>query len=126
MEKFQALQSLDQLFVKIADALGVAVDQVQQNGIEYIMMYGKYQVVVESIDFFKFITAISAIIFIFILAVLGDYFFLDDNKQKVLKFIKYYICIYVIVLIFLIGSNVLPYIVSPEMYSIEKALELVR
>lgn len=121
MEKFQSLEKLDQLFGKIADALGVAIDQVQEHGMEYIMMYGKYCFAKQVMPTIGWAIIIGFVLWVIISMVMAECGV--ENSR-----------IYVItgissvggVVVFRVFSILLPYLISPEMYSIEKALQLTQ
>lgn len=121
----QTLAQLDELFVRIAEALGIALDVVQESGMEYIMMYGRY----ESHVFF-FGWTLAGIIFgivagLVALCIWGDGGGFESGKELVLVFtIPFIACIIIGILIGCM--ELIPYYISPEIFSIKEAIKLIQ
>jgi hypothetical protein len=164
-EGFQGLESLDQLLTKIADSLGMGVDVIRENGMEYIMMYGQY----EFLKSLWWIILGNLLLFIVGYAIVAALYYIyreenyeplykrwshygyletyeseaqkeatkknrDDKNDKhqvkykktTAKILKYMALgtLFGYVLMFII--SILPYLLSPEIYSIKQALELIQ
>lgn len=124
MEDLKFIEGLDSLLVKVADALGVGLDMVQANGMEYIMEYGKYMFW-SKFGFAFIFSALVSILIAMIPAVI-----IANNTSSYEEFTKKEITIiilgFVIPLILFMVISSLPYIMAPEMYSIKQAIELLK
>lgn len=121
MEGLKSLEGLDILFEKIANALGIAIDTVQANGMDYILEYGKYALVKNITSDFVFWGFIFAL-----LCLLGCGVIIEECKVKAKTAIA---CTIVLWLLLTSIVSVLPklivFLTSPMMYSIEQAMKLL-
>lgn len=126
MENLQSLESLDSLFAKIADIMGLAVDQVQANGMDYVLEYGRYCFAKELASTIGGFLIFGSIIMGLVWIGMGAWFQEDfDFEKPFVKSRNISIAIYVLVFLTVLINYSLPYLMSPTMYSIEKCLQLL-
>lgn len=126
MENLMSIQSLDALFTKVADLLGVGLDMVKANGMEYVMMYGRYyfwsSLSGDLLWILSMVLLVSVLVGVLVWTIFDFDCRLDFKKKHILPLALFPIGL--TLLITLISS--LPYIMSPQMYSIEKVLQLLK
>ena len=115
-----SVQAIDKLLANIADTLNVSVDMLKENGMHYVLEYGKYVFWSEFGLKGLLIGLLMFIVYGFALAITEDTF--DSDVKHI--FIPMVIVIVIWALIILLIS--LPYIMSPEMYSIKQVIELLQ
>lgn len=127
------LTTVNPALQKLADLFCVSVDFIKEHAMEYIMMYGRYHLATNTIDNVLFAWGIISVIF----GIIGGIWFLvfgvdayDEEdaieaKRKIKVFAKFtaFLMLGVAVLITICG--VVPYLVSPEIYSIQAVYDLV-
>lgn len=137
--------ALEPALQKLSEIFCVSVDAIRENGMEYILMYGKYAWIQDLISTLLWSGVLGGFVVV-ALAALGvssaedlvevpnrDTLFGEAFKkarrdaarplQK--KIIKGAIVLYIVQLIVMIVANSLPYWVCPEMYSIHAVVNLV-
>jgi hypothetical protein len=119
--KIESLKSLDVLFAKIADILGVGVDAVAENGMEYVMMYGRYHFLYRLPLTVLVAIMLTFLAFIPFLMIWVDY--IPEQLSKSQCLIIFTVLGVVFIASILISS--LTYIFSPEMYSIKAVIDLL-
>lgn len=118
-----SIQAIDSLIAKIADSLNIGVDVIKENGMHYILEYGKYEHW-ENVTIASIILGIIATIIAFILfAIILDEVNIEERKGKIIILFAIFLPYFIAFLLILLGS--LPYIMSPEIYSIKKVIELI-
>lgn len=102
---------------KLADMFFISAEYVQAHFWEYVLMYGKYH-------FWKeFPLVIVAAIFCTGLIMLGLPLVSDiEDDKKLAKFAVFTLCAIIAITALMVS---LPYIMSPEMYSLEAVMELI-
>lgn len=116
----ESVQAIDKLLANIADTLNISVDMLKENGMQYVLEYGKYMF------WSKFglngllIAFLMFLVYGFILAMTEDAFSSD------VKWVFIPMIIVAVLWILIMLSISLPYIMSPEMYSIKKLIELLQ
>ena len=120
----QLINTLNPLMVQLAETLGTTVDFVEQNFMFYLLEFGKYR-------------AFTQIPLNLCLGILGSgglglvYLFLacvmfEDCSAKVEK--RIFIIGFILVITVLLGTifwDLICYLVSPEIYSITEAMEVL-
>lgn len=115
-----SVQAIDKLLANIADTLNISVDMLKENGMHYVLEYGKYEFWSGFVWTFIFTTLIVLLFGILSLVGMGENGNLDIKSFSILILI-----ITVILTVILIITS-LPYIMSPEMYSIKQVIELLQ
>lgn len=123
------LNSIEPALAKLSEIFCVSVDYLKENIMEYIMMYGRYELMRGIFNKIIWLSLLSGVIIGF--AVLIGYFIHDEygdydepyNWKRIIK-ISSIIAISFIVIIIIFQLVV--YISSPEIYSIKQVLELIQ
>lgn len=121
MEQVLNMQGLDQIFVQISEILGIGIETIKNDGMKYILEYGKYSfanyfVLNVIIAFF-----VSIVVFVALTLFLQE--FVDASEKTIMLIICFSMLITFVVTLFLFC---LPYIVSPEMYSLNQVIKLLK
>lgn len=116
----ESVQAIDKLLANIANALNISVDMLKENGMHYVLEYGKYEFWSGFVWIFLFVTFLMIVIGLFVISMLAE-----ENSLSIKSFLTTNLILCVIAVIILITTS-LPYIMSPEMYSIKKVIELLQ
>lgn len=116
----ESLQSIDKLLANIADSLGIGVDMLKENGMQYILEYGEYIFWSGFVWNFFFITSVLACVEA--LVCLG----LSSEQELNVKSFTITTIIFIVLDIIILYLTAMPYIMSPEMYSIKQVIELIQ
>ena len=111
------VNGLDLLLTKLSEILGITTDAIQNNAMEYILMYGKYKL-------FVTVTILIALGIMFgaLFIIIGIFYnegFLEMKTN--IKIMASTIGIMIILGIF----EIITYLVNPLMYSIASIMHLV-
>ena len=124
LEKFQSLASLDELFAKIADALGVGLDMVQANGMDYVVMYGQYDVIKSLPGHLMegfLLGFVGALVVGLITQLVVD---IDASKPNKIT-IRLALIAFFVVMVTTALRDIVLFGFAPEIYSIQAVLELL-
>jgi len=119
LESLDIIQSLDSLFTKVAEALGLGIDLIREQGVYYIMMYGRYELAR---------TMATAILIAFVGSlIIGIILWLSwEDSDEVSKKIGMNVFLFGLSIGFAVAIYEFTiYIVAPEIYSIKAVLELL-
>lgn len=105
---------------KLSEIFNVSVEFIENNLMEYVIKYGKYVMIKDVIA----LTGIYIFLIVPMLTFLTGLFIDFFNNEKIFWII--WATILIMGLIFVISYNVLPYMISPEIYSIDAAMKLLR
>lgn len=106
---------------KLADIFNVSVGYIQENFQYYLLEYGKYVCTKETLQ----TVGILGLIFVAMSAYVAIIIWCEYEVENMRKIIKYIILIILFILIAITAFNTLPYLISPEMYSIEAVSKLI-
>lgn len=124
------LNSIEPALTKLSETFCVSVDYLKENVMQYIMMYGKYELMTGIFNTIIWMSILSGVIIGF--AVLIGWFIYEEysdynsepyNWKKIIK-ISSKIAIFFILM--LIVFQLVIYVSSPEIYSIKQVLELIQ
>lgn len=94
---------------------------IQENFQYYLLEYGKYVCTKETLQ----AVGILGLIFVVMSAYVATTIWCEYEVENMRKIIKYIILIILFILIAITAFNTLPYLISPEMYSIEAVSKLI-
>ena len=122
----ELIDSFTPMIQKLSELFGVSVDAIKEHGMEYVMAYGRYHVVDKTLHNVALISLLAALLVVAIEPLI--YFEIKDEEptQSKKPFILCGIGIVLLVAIVVALLNVVPYLVSPEIYSIQAVLDLVK
>jgi len=127
MNEFLTNPNIDKILKTIADTMGLSVDFVKSNAMEYVLQYGKYDLINNVGNTFSLIGGIALIIaLVSQLVVKCDYTSTESDIKSLNKFTKWLCIITICILVSVIGFEVLKYCVSPQIYSIKAVMELIK
>lgn len=114
-----ALQKLSEIFC-------VSVDAIKAHGMEYVMMYGKYHLATSTLQDTLASLIFSTLGVCFLWGVGYMLWSIDHDCESKKNWVISGSIVIGLIVLFSILSNVVPYIVSPEIYSIQAVLNLVK
>ena len=122
----ELINSFTPMIQKLSELFGVSVDAIKEHGMEYVMAYGRYHVVNKTLHNVALISLLTALLVVTIELLI--YFEIEDFEPTLSKklFILCGIGIVLLVAIVVALLNVVPYLASPEIYSIQAVLDLVK
>lgn len=123
MEKL--INAMEPALIKLSETLNVSIDFLKENAMFYIMEYGRYHLAKQLTAALICTTIIGATWASILLVLLYDEYH-GKWKLSKKKLILAALAPFLIISIILIVTTVMPYLASPEMYSIEKILKLVK
>ena len=124
------IKSIEPAIQELSDLFCVSVETIRENGMEYVLMYGKYRWVTNisnSVLVSSVIFALAFALALIFVATFSDYDYMDCAEKKNFNknAIKTLIISYSVLVLIVIISISIPYWVSPEMYSIKAVMDLV-
>ena len=123
----ETLASLDGLIAQLADMLGATIEMIKDQGMDYVVMYGRYALVQEV--FGKLIggTMIGMVIWAIVSALTTvEATNMEEASKKFKKNFKWGVK-YVYIFAFVLASKAIAlYFISPEVYSILKVIDLLQ
>ncbi len=119
MEKL--INAIEPALIKLSETLNVSIDFVHENASYYIMEYGRYHLAKQLTSAFILATIIG-VLGATLLPLLYDELWKLSKKKIILVLLAPFL----IASITLIAAAIIPYLASPEIYSIEKILNLVK
>ena len=123
------LNSIEPALTKLSETFCVSVDYLKENAMQYIIMYGRYELVANILGKIIGLSIVSGVTIG--IAVLIGWFLYDEygnhnksyNWKKIVK-ISSKIAISFILMVVIFQSII--YFSSPEIYSIKRVLELIQ
>ena len=127
-EMNELINSLNPALQKLSDTFCVSVDTIREHGMEYILMYGKYHVTTHCIKA-MIVTIIAALCcealtFLFTAWIISEEACDEEKALKISIIVHAIVFILVVLAVFL--AMIIPYWVSPEMYSINAVMQLIK
>lgn len=116
---------LSQISSKLSEIFNVSVEFIENNLMEYVIKYGKYVMIKDVIALTGIYIFLIVPMLSFLAGLFTDFFNFEDEKNEKIFWIIW-ATILIMGLIFVISYNVLPYIISPEIYSIDAAMKFLR
>ena len=110
--------NIEPIIKKLSEVFCVSVDFIEKNLMNYILEYGRYTMIKDSLFFGIIIFLIM--VFIVFCAVCE---YCDEIELRTIFWIGLFIICFDIFITFFIF--ILPYLVSPTMYSIEQVMNLI-
>jgi len=122
----ELIDSFTPMIQKLSELFGVSVDAIKEHGMEYVMAYGRYHVVNQTLKDICVISFVTALIVAIIERLISLDMSDDDKVPSKKTFILFGIGIVLAVAVLCVLVNAVPYLVSPEIYSIQAVLDLVK
>jgi len=117
------LNSIAPAVERLAQLFNTSADFIQANFMEYVMMHGKYQAFENSL----WVVGIMFGIALFFVSVLSFYAFLEGGFMEIAKIMATTLIIaFIVFSLVAFITCILPYLVSPEIYSLKALMNLVR
>lgn len=136
LEMNELLTSIEPMLSKLSEVFCVSVDAIRTNAMEYVLMYSKY-IFGKSILNAVITGSLIGIVFGIIGGVTGGVIALylcenanisaDEEESKVTKVVV--ICgvtLFILTVVFCCLSEIVPYLMSPEIYGLEQLINLVK
>lgn len=120
MNNLQFINEWDKLLAKIAEVMNVSVEAIQLNAGEYLLKFARYQLISDIGRCFAG-GMLLGIIFTIIKMIVTD-----GEKLNQINLMKVFVISTVIGFTFVFGSEVLKYLVSPEIYGIKELMRLMK
>lgn len=115
------LSGLNNVFEVIADTLQVSIEVICANAPYYLKLYGKYCIVTALPH-----NILAAIFFGFLVGCLVFSFLHDKNNDKNrLKRILCFVIPIILSLLLFVGTPLMQYTISPEIYGVEQVLKMI-
>ena len=119
------LTDLSQISSKLSEIFNVSVEFIENNLMDHVIKYGKYVMIKDVIALTGIYIFLIVPMITFLAGLFTDSFnFYDENNEK--RFWVVWTIILIMGLIFVISYNVIPYMMSPEIYGIDAAMKLLR
>lgn len=123
------LNSIEPALTKLSETFCVSVDYLKENVIQYILMYGKYELMTGIFNKIIWLSLLSGVIIGF--TILIGYFIHDeycdyDEPYNWKRIIKISSIISISFIVIVIVFQLVVYVTSPEIYSIKQVLELIQ
>jgi hypothetical protein len=124
------LNSIEPALTKLSETFCVSVDYLKLNAMEYILRYGRYELMVNIFIDILWMLGISAVIIGFAVLIgrliYDEYNNYDDTSFDWKKIIKISSIIMGSFILLIVVFQVITYVSSPEIYSIKQVLKLIR
>jgi len=120
----QLLTNLEPMLAKLSEVFCVSVDAIRENAMQYILMYGKYELIVSITSWSFWFTFISLGMFGTFALTIFSLNSEDEVDWKKIIIITLSITIGLI-LLHAIGECIC-YLASPEIYSIREVIRLIQ
>lgn len=129
------INSLEPALQKLSEIFCISIDTIKSNGIQYILMYGKYEWIINMI----IAIVISGMISLFSIIVICLIHYENNRRtyddepgmpthNSILKnmYFKYGTRVFIGIILFIIVIFSLPYLICPEVYSIKQVMQLIQ
>ena len=122
----ELINSFTPMIQKLSELFGVSVDAIKEHGMEYVMAYGRYHVVNKTLHNVVLISLLAALLVVTIESLIYLEIKDEEPTQSKKPFILCGIGIVLLAAIVVALLNVVPYLASPEIYSIQAVLNLIK
>lgn len=117
---------LSQISSKLSEIFNVSVEFIENNLMEYVIKYGKYVMIKDVIALTGIYIFLVVPLFTFGawlgIQTIGEF----ESEKGEKRFWIIWAIMLALGLVLLISYNILPYMISPEIYSIDAAIKLLR
>lgn len=122
--------AIEPMLTKLSEIFCVSADYIQAHLLEYVMEYGKYHLGTSIVSDIGVLIIIWLIVSIICTVGWTDVCKEDDKCDNWIKgmkrYLKFSVICFIIITIVIILLNIIPYFMSPTIYSIESVMDLLQ
>jgi hypothetical protein len=127
------MQGLNELLLQISKELGVGIEFLKGNFIEELPEIGRYLFIQELVG--GLLLGVFVCLLFMVIPFIISFFYYEEktyhtsigeDKRLFKKLLKINISIYIILIVLNLMTIIIPYLVSPKFWTIQKLLEMVK